>query len=152
MTLKRTLKYYYLRIKNLKGNPRSIASGMAIGVFIGLTPTIPFHIAIILLITTLCKGSRVAGIISATMVSNPVTIPINYYLAYRLGVWITASEINLPLSYSIIDIARAGWELALIMLIGGIALGLIPAVIVYFFTLYSFKHLKYRARRLRFNP
>ncbi|MEW6327355.1 MAG: DUF2062 domain-containing protein [Thermodesulfobacteriota bacterium] len=150
MTLKRTIRYYYLRIKNLKGNPRAIASGMAIGVFIGLTPTIPFHTVLILLATSLLKSSRIAGIIGATVVSNPVTIPIHYYLAYYLGKWITFFEMRLPHTYSIIDIARAGWELVLTMLFGGVILGIIPAVITYFLTLYSLKYLrtKYRARRL----
>lgn len=150
MTLKRTLRYYYLRIKNLSGNPRSIASGMAIGVFIGLTPTIPFHTVIILLATSLLSSSRIAGIIGATVVSNPVTIPIHYYLAYYLGKWVTAFKISLPATYSIIDTVHAGWKLALTMLIGGVILGIIPAVITYFLTLYSFKYLrtKRRARRL----
>ena len=149
MTLKRTLRYYYLRIKNLKGNPRSIASGMAIGVFIGLTPTIPFHTVMILLITSLLSSSRIAGLIGAIVISNPVTIPIYYYLAYYLGKWVTSFEMKLPHTYSIIDIARAGWELVLTMLIGGVILGIIPAVITYFFTLYIFKHLrtKRQARR-----
>lgn len=154
MTLKRTLRYYYLRLRNLKGNPHSIACGMAIGVFIGLTPTIPFHTIMIILATSLFRSSRVAGIIGATMVSNPVTIPIHYYLAYRFGKWIISSEISLPHTYSIVDIAHTGWKLVLTMLSGGILLGVIPAVIVYFLTLYSFKYLKTKhcAKRLRTSP
>ncbi len=155
MTLKRTLRYYYLRIKNLKGDPRSIASGMAIGVFIGLTPTIPFHTALILLATSLLSSSRVAGLIGATVVSNPVTIPVQYYLAYCLGKWVTTFKISLPATYSIIDIVHAGRDLVFTMLIGGVILGIIPAVITYFLTLYSFKYFRAkmcRAKRLRTNP
>lgn len=154
MNLKRTLRYHYLRIKNLKGNPRVIASGMAIGVFIGFTPTVPFHILLILLTTSLFKSSRVAGIIGATVVSNPATIPFLYYLAYRLGQWITAIEISLPPAYSMIDLVHTGWKLTLTMLVGGVALGLIPAIITYFCTLYGFKYLrtKYRVRHPRLNP
>ncbi len=154
MTLKRTLKYYYLRMKNLKGNPYSIASGMAIGVFIGLTPTIPLHAVIIISITSLFKSSRVAGLLGATIVSNPVTMPVHYYLAYHLGKRIISSNITLPHTYSIVDIACVGQELTITMLVGGVALGLIPAVMAYFFALYGLTYLKAKrqSKRLRARP
>ncbi len=141
MTFKRTLKYYYLRIKNLKGDPRSIALGMAIGVFVGLTPTIPFHTVAILLAATLLNASRLAGIIGASIVSNPFTIPIHYYLAYRIGQWVTAADVRLPDTYSIVAMLRMGWRLAVAMLAGGLILGIIPALLAYFLTLYAFKRL-----------
>ena len=43
MKLNRLGKYYYLKFIRLKGDPRSLALGTAIGVFVGLTPTIPLH-------------------------------------------------------------------------------------------------------------
>ncbi|MDP3478975.1 MAG: DUF2062 domain-containing protein, partial [Desulfoprunum sp.] len=50
MRLKRLGKYYYLRFLRLKGDPYSLAFGTAIGVFVGLTPTMPLHTAIILIL------------------------------------------------------------------------------------------------------
>ena len=41
-TVKRRCHRFYLSFLCLKGDPRKIAMGMAIGVFIGVTPTIPF--------------------------------------------------------------------------------------------------------------
>jgi uncharacterized protein (DUF2062 family) len=36
-------KAFYLRIKSLQGDPRYVAVGMAVGVFVAFTPTIPFQ-------------------------------------------------------------------------------------------------------------
>ena len=43
MTYKRTLKYCWLKLRRLQGDPKKLAWGMALGVFIGVTPTLPFH-------------------------------------------------------------------------------------------------------------
>ncbi|MEA1867995.1 MAG: DUF2062 domain-containing protein, partial [Thermodesulfobacteriota bacterium] len=39
----RTVRYQWLRLVRLRGDPFVLARGIAIGTFIGLTPTIPFH-------------------------------------------------------------------------------------------------------------
>ncbi|MFH1148697.1 MAG: DUF2062 domain-containing protein [Pseudomonadota bacterium] len=147
MTFRRILRYYYLRIKNLKGNPHAIASGMAIGVFIGFTPTIPFHTVSIILIASLLKSSRLAGILAGTVVCNPLTIPFIYYACYVVGKRITSWDIILPQTYSIIEICHSGWKLMTSMLLGGLILAAISALVTYAVTFYSYKGL--RARRMR---
>lgn len=149
MILKRfNFRYYFQRVKNLEGNPHSIALGMAIGVFVGLTPTIPFHTIVIILATTLFRCSRLAGIIAGTLVCNPFTIPVIYYLSYRIGKWTFSSGITLPNTYSILTIAHAGWELLSTMLMGGLVLGLVPALLSYFGAFYSFRHLASRRDKM----
>ena len=46
MILKRRFRIFYERFISLKGDPSQIAAGLAIGVFVGVTPTIPLHTAI----------------------------------------------------------------------------------------------------------
>jgi uncharacterized protein (DUF2062 family) len=55
MVLMKRLRIYYDRFISLKGEPASIAAGFAIGVFVGVTPTIPFHTAMIVFLR-LCFG------------------------------------------------------------------------------------------------
>jgi len=43
---KYNLRELVRRVKKLEGNPHYIAMGMAIGVFVGITPTMPFHTVI----------------------------------------------------------------------------------------------------------
>lgn len=147
MTFRRILKYYYLRFRNLKGNPHAIASGMAIGVFIGLTPTIPFHTVSIILIASLLKSSRLAGILAGILVCNPLTIPFIYYSCYIVGKRITSWNLVLPKTYSIIEICHSGWKLMTSMLLGGLILAGIGALLTYALTFYFYKSL--RARRIR---
>ncbi len=47
----KTIEFYHKFI-SLKGDPRKISMGMAIGVFVGVTPTIPFHTALIVGLTS----------------------------------------------------------------------------------------------------
>ena len=42
MTFRRTVRYYWLKFRRLQGSPQKLAWGMALGVFIGITPTMPF--------------------------------------------------------------------------------------------------------------
>jgi len=94
MKFERLTRYYYLRFTRLKGNPKSLAMGTAIGVFIGISPTIPLHTVLILGITIATRTSTIAGIISSWVVCNPLTyIPI-YYFSMLLGNLVTPYELN----------------------------------------------------------
>jgi len=44
--LRYNIRQYGQKIKQLQGDPHHVALGMAIGVFVGVTPTIPFHTVI----------------------------------------------------------------------------------------------------------
>ena len=90
----RAVRYYWLKLLRLRGNPFSLARGIAIGAFVGVTPTIPFHTAITIFLCTVLKGNIVAAILSNWIVSNPVTIPIEYYLAWKTGTWLTSVNVT----------------------------------------------------------
>lgn len=121
---------------------------MSIGVFIGLTPTIPFHTVLIVIATTLFRCSRLAGIISGTLVCNPFTIPGIYYLSYRIGKWTFSPEIVLPETYSILAIARTGWKLVTTMVMGGVVLGILPSLLAYLAAYYTFRHISSRRKKM----
>ena len=84
----RTFRYYYLKFVRLKGNPAVLARGVAIGTFIGITPTIPFHTALALGLAFLLRGSKIAALICTFVVSNPVTFLPQYYLSWQIGNWL----------------------------------------------------------------
>lgn len=94
MSPKRQIRYYWLRLIRLRGNPFFIARGIAIGAFVGVTPTIPFHTILTIFLCTLCKANIIAAIVINWIVSNPVTIPIEYYLSWKLGVLITGKHVT----------------------------------------------------------
>ncbi|MEJ2430554.1 MAG: DUF2062 domain-containing protein, partial [Deltaproteobacteria bacterium] len=71
MPLRKTVKellsprYYWQefcrQLKELRGKPHEISLGMAIGVFIAVTPTIPFHTVLAVSLAALLRGSKLAA-------------------------------------------------------------------------------------------
>lgn len=159
MKFDRLRKYYYLRFIRLKGDPQSLAFGTAIGVFIGITPTMPLHTAIILLLAVLTRTSAIAAILSSWIVCNPLTyIPI-YYFSTVIGNTLTPYELNWEKIQNIVNeilssqgfvhaiqlLAGLGFETIVVLLVGGTVLALPFAIASYYLSLSAF--LKFRAKR-----
>ena len=136
MILKRRFRIFYERFISLKGDPSQIAAGLAIGVFVGVTPTIPLHTAIIILIGLLFRQNITAGYLGSWLISNPLTIPLFYLSQYELGRFLLGMEsCRFELSdYSVGAIAALGWKILLPLLIGGILMAPIFALPAYFIT------------------
>ena len=75
----RASKYYYLRFIRLRGKPSVLARGVAVGIFIGITPTIPFHTILALIFAYVLRGSKIAALLATFLVSNPLTFFLQYY-------------------------------------------------------------------------
>ena len=60
---------------------------MALGVFTGLMPIIPFQTALAVALAILLKGSKITAAIG-TWVSNPLNWYFIYYASYKLGAFI----------------------------------------------------------------
>jgi uncharacterized protein len=134
MNLKKHLKKCYLQLISLKGEPRTIALGLAIGVFIGVTPTIPFHTVLIVIVCILFKKNITAGYLGSWLVSNPLTIPFFYVSQYRLGKCLLGK--GYPRFYfrhsSLIDIIQKGWDVIFPLLLGGLIMAPFLAIPSYF--------------------
>ncbi len=133
--LKKKAREFYAGFISLKGPPRKIALGMAIGVFVGVTPTIPFHTAIILVLIFISRQNLTAALLGA-WITNPVTIPFFYLAEYKLGaVLLGLNEYDIVLScYSLEEILKAGWDIFYPLQIGGLVLAPFFAVPAYFIT------------------
>jgi uncharacterized protein (DUF2062 family) len=161
MTLKRCLRYYWLKFQRLHDDPRKLAGGMGLGVFIGMTPTIPFHTVSALSLAALLRISPVTAFVGL-QVMNPLTIVPLYYAAYKLG-QILLFPSNRTLCFASICkdlvavyndrgmfqfilnslhlLARGGVALQ----VGGLIIAIPPAVIAYFLTLWVAR--RYRQRQ-----
>lgn len=90
----RQLKWYssprsLLRnILMLDDTPHSIALGTAIGMFIGITPTVGIQMILVMLfayaVSPLLKFNRVAALITV-YISNPLTTVPLYWFSYKIG-------------------------------------------------------------------
>jgi uncharacterized protein (DUF2062 family) len=163
LKFKRQLRYYYLRFIRLKGEPNELALGMALGVFAGMMPIMPFQIALAVTLAMLLKGSKITAAIG-TWISNPLNWYFVYFYDYKLGAWILGVPERKALFSGIIQsmksghgplvivskILGAGGAFAAAFLLGGLILGLIFFPPTYFFFLRFFRYVKeWRQQRKR---
>ena len=136
MKLSRHAKKWYEKLISLQGRPRDLAFGLAIGVFIGVTPTSPFHTLLIVLLCFLLKKNITAAYLGSWLISNPLTIPFFYMTQYRLGKYMLGNGYPsyLMKEYSLLILFQRGWEVILPLLIGGIIMAPFFAVPTYFIT------------------
>jgi len=134
MNLKQRYRDIYDQFISLKGKPEKIALGTAVGVFIGVTPTIPFHTIIIIGLTFLFRQNFTTAFLGATAISNPLTIPFLYVSQYHLGKIVLGDGCPQVVftDYSIWDIMFTGWNIACPLLLGGFIMALVLAVPSYF--------------------
>ena len=134
MILKRRFRIFYEKFVSLKGEPTQIAAGLTLGVFVGVTPTIPFHTTIIVLLGLLFRKNITAAYLGSWLISNPFTIPILYVGQYELGRFLLRME-RFPFQiadYSVGAIAALGWQILLPLLLGGILMAPVFAIPSYF--------------------
>lgn len=121
---------------------------MAIGVAIGLTPTIPLHLVLGIFLAFLLGKSKLAAAVGS-QVANPVLLPFIYLLDYRVGQEITGvSRSSLgSVDFSASSVLNLGWEIYYPLLVGGIVVGSLSVIPTYFLTKKIV--LFYRERRRR---
>lgn len=134
----RAAKYYYLKFLRLQGDPHSLALGVAIGLFVGITPTIPLHTALIIILAWILRGNILAALIAATAISNPLTWLPQYYFSWRVGNWLLPGRLSWERIHGLLGLfasdagftqnlailGQLGLEAVAVMLVGGILLAI----------------------------
>jgi uncharacterized protein len=140
--LPRLSRYYFLRIKRLKGDPEYLARGVGFGVFIGNLPFMPQSLFLVTL-TMLLRISTLAAFISSTVVNNPLTVMFQYYLSWKVGnavlrghcTWTQLHgallKFDLGLRVGLAAVSGLGMETLAVLLTGGTIIGLISGLISY---------------------
>jgi uncharacterized protein (DUF2062 family) len=141
-TLKDRIKSLWNNVKNLQGEPRHMATGMAIGVFIGMTPIIPFHTITAVALAFIFKGSKPAAAIGV-WIANPITIPFLYVGSFKAGTLLLNKPIPLDAGFeSIQDLLSLGIDATIAMVTGGALLGILPGIIAYIVTYKFFRAVR----------
>ena len=138
----------YHRFLKLRGSPRQVSLGMALGVFLGMTPFLGFHTAMAVMLASLFKWSKVTAAVGV-LITNPLTAPVIYPLTYRLGAMLTGfSE---PIQWSklletgaVIGLMKNSPMIIIDMVVGGILVGLPLSIFIYFITHSVFSKAKKR--------
>ena len=148
MKIQRLAKYYKIRFRRLRGNPIALAGGTALGVFIGLTPTIPLHTILIIILAFITRTSTIAAILSSIIICNPLTyIPI-YYGSILIGNAVTPYQLTWDKMKGCLDIllhgpglreslqtlSGLGYEALVVLVVGGCILALPFAIVSYYYS------------------
>jgi uncharacterized protein (DUF2062 family) len=159
MSLSRTLRFYSLRFKRLQGSTRSLALGAAIGTAVGATPTLPLHNVLILGLTLLFRVNPIAGLITANIVSNPLTFVPQYFFAWKIGDFFLPGRLTwekiqgilaLIKEKGIMDsldlIRQLGFDAILVMLTGGLVLAVPTGILTYIIVFRIFAKIREKRR------
>lgn len=125
----------FVRFVRLRGLPEEIAKGVALGIFVGMTPTFGFQMAIALFFAYLLKENRLAAILGV-WITNPVTAPVIYSIEYEMGrILLSLPRASLPAEFTWGAYADLGWDIMYPLWVGGTLAGVILGALSYFVTL-----------------
>lgn len=80
-------KYFHKHPGLFNFDRECVARGVAIGLFIGMIPVIPFQTILVILFCILIRGNFVIAFLTS-WISNPITLVPLTYLTYSVGDWI----------------------------------------------------------------
>lgn len=131
----RQFKLHLIRLMRLQDSPERIARGMALGLFIGMTPTFGAQMAIALVAAILLNENKLASVIGV-WVTNPITAPFIYGLEYETGrILLGLPHPAMDLQFNFHFLQMLGWQVVLPLSLGSLIFGICSAVIGYAATL-----------------
>lgn len=130
------LRRAYERFIRIRGDPKQTALGLALGIFIGVSPLVGFQLILAVLIAALLGWNKIAAAMG-TLISNPITTPFIYTFAYYVGssVMGTTAENLVVIPRDLETAARMMEEaprLLLALTLGTVLIGLPLALLGYF--------------------
>ena len=145
--LLRRFRLTYLRLIRLRGKPRAISTGLAIGVFAGFFPFLGFQTLIGVFLAALFRVSKVAAA-AGTWISNPFTYVPIFVFNYKVGKLLLRTEESraiVPLDFNSLDSFRElGFSFGITLLTGCFVVGAIAASLTYFYSLAIIERLRNR--------
>jgi uncharacterized protein (DUF2062 family) len=131
----RQFKLMVVRFVRMRGLPDEIAKGVALGIFVGMTPTFGFQMAIAIFFAYLLRENRLAAALGV-WVSNPVTAPFIYATEYEVGRRLLGVErFAFPSELTWKAYSTLGWEILFPMWFCSIIFGVIFGFLAYWATL-----------------
>lgn len=127
----------------LDDSPHAIALGVAIGIFVGLTPSVGVQTIMVFAVIFLTRPFfyfNGTAAMASTYISNPVTMAPMYYFWYRLGARILGTDANVNFDALLEFEGLAGWwqatmglavEVGWPMLLGALVTAPVGAAIAY---------------------
>lgn len=131
----RQAKLMLVRFVRLRGEPDEIAKGIALGIFIGMTPTFGLQMVIAIFLAYLLKENRLAALVGV-WVTNPVTAPVIYAIEYEVGrILLKMPRAALPGELSFGAFADLSYDVLAPLWLGSVIAGILCGSLAYSVTL-----------------
>ena len=131
----RQFKLNLIRLVRIQETPDTIARGLALGLFIGMTPTFGVQMFIALIAALLLRQNKIAAVIGVWN-TNPLTAPFIYGLEYEVGrVLLGLPHPNGAIQFTYAAMQTLGWQVVAPLCLGSLVLGIPTALIGYSLTL-----------------
>ena len=126
----------YERFVKIRGRPGEIALGFALGIFIGMTPTMGIQMPIAVFFAAIFKWSKISAAFGV-WITNPFTAPFIYGITYIVGAKLLGLKASIALpedfTWSIIrEMLKNAPVIFGALTVGGILIGLPLAVLSYY--------------------
>ncbi len=129
----RQFKLNMIHLARIRSEPDAVGRGMALGLFIGFTPTFGFQILLAIIFAYLLRQNKVAAFVGV-WVTNPLTAPFIYGLEYKIGRYLLGLP---PLELHGFDwhlLSALGMQVGKPLLLGCLVLGIPCSIIGYILT------------------
>jgi len=145
---KPTLKERLFRLLRLNNSPPEIALGVAIGVFIAITPLYGFHTIMVIIAALLIKRANKIAILLGTNISTTLTFPFITWGGYNIGTKVLGNHYP-PLQWQTFKhfSYKTILEFYYPLFIGSLIMGLVLAIIFYLITFWFAVMLKNKHQR-----
>ena len=145
--IKSKIRHWAKRTKALNGEPRYVAMGMAVGIFVSATPTIPFQTIIAVALAFILRGSKAAAALGVWL-SNPITFPVFYLASYKIGAFLFGISTDTDITgQTTPDLLKLGFDISLAAITGGIIIGIILAIGAYIITYKIVRKIRSREKK-----
>jgi uncharacterized protein (DUF2062 family) len=134
--LQNLLRRVYERFVKIRGRPRDIALGFALGIFVGMTPTMGIQMPIAVFFAAIFKWSKISAVFGV-WITNPFTSPFIYGLTYIVGARVLGLKATMALpqelTWGIVkEMLKNAPVIFGALTVGGVLVGLPLAVLGYY--------------------
>ena len=154
---KRLYDFFVLRVLGLNDTPHRIALGVAVGMFVAWTPTIPFQMILTLALSALLGANKLVGQ-PVVWITNPVTAIPLYWFNFVVGCSLVPTDCSTSKFLSVFrevfacqegfwETVRLSWHASLQFFwplwAGSLFVGLALGLISYFLCLVAVRRYKF---------
>jgi len=130
----------YERFVKIRGQPKEIALGFALGVFVGMTPSMGFQTPLAVFLAALVKWSKISAAMGV-WITNPLSAPFIYGVNYVIGANLIGVDSTFPFYdgfslQSAKEILSNAPAIFGALWLGGVVLGIPLAILTYFLSFF----------------